>query len=308
MATEPLHDAHQGHEEPNALQKWLTATWEKLKSGQVGNPKWIALIVAVAAIGGGWWYLARSSKKADSALWFNYDLAVTGEGLKEFAADKSTADTEAARIARVNLLRIRQDEGVRGLTAPKLADRLKSAKALEEARDELTKLADEFTRDRTMKAVCLLAAADAELALVGVPKEGVKGIQLDPKPTSRGQVERVTELKRRAAEVVGPDTPAGQRFTADAEKYTKDAAEMYNTGAYLFAAFNEPDAVDLPTEGVKPAIPAPPSGITPSAPGDTPKAPDKLPDPVNPLKPDEKKPDDGPKPGGPLPPTNPEKK
>lgn len=307
MATEPIPDTHHGHDEPNALMKWLAGTWQKLKAGQLGgNPRWLALVVAVALVGGGWWYLSRASKRADSALWLNYDLAQTTEGLQKFVEEKSTGTTDAARIARVNLSRNKAGDGLRGLRAGRLADRQKGAKALEEARDELVKLADEF-KDRTMKAQVLLDAADAEKALIGVPKEGVRVIPLEVKSGSRGQVERVAELTRKAAEAIGPDTDAGKKHAADAERYTRDAADIYTVSGYLHAAFNEPDP-----EEPKPVLPAPPSALTPPVGvipgGDLPKAPDPIPAPVNPIKPDDKKPDDGPKAPPPLAPAAPDKK
>jgi hypothetical protein len=280
----------------------LLSTWEKLKTGQVINPKWLALILAVAAIIGGWWWLSKSSKKADSALWVNYDLAVSPDGMKAFTEDKSTADTDAARYVRVNLQRNKIRDGLYNLTADKLATRLKAAKSLEEARDELTRLADEFKNDRTMKAVCFLAAAEAEKGLIGVPKEGVRAMGLDVKANCRGQVERYAELKRKAAEAIGPTTEAGQKYTAEADKYTKEAGDIYNVSGILNAAFNEADP-----EERKPDLPTPPTGLTPSTPGDAPRTPDKLPDPA---KPDKKKPEEEPKTPTENPPTgtSPEKK
>jgi hypothetical protein len=197
-------------------------------------------------------------------------------------------------------------EGLAGLTFPKLADRQKAAGTLEEVRDELTKLADEFKSDKTLRATCYLLAADAETALVGVPKAGVAAVGFEVKENGRGQVDKVVELKKKAAEAIGANTEAGQKLTADADKLATNAAEVYKVGGLLNAMFNEADPVE------RPAIPP---IITPPAGTDGPKAPAPLPDPLNPLKPDEKKPEEkkpeeGPKPPAPLPPsgTPPEKK
>jgi hypothetical protein len=306
VAAEPLPDAHQGHVEPNALLTWLQSFWDKLKAGQLAGGRWLALLLAVALIGISWWYLARASRQTDSALWTTFSNANTTEGLKQFVELPANAKTDATRIARVNIARNMIREGLPGLAAAKAADRQKAAKAIAEGRDELVGLAAEFTKDRTMKAVCLLAAADAELALVGVPKEGVRVMPLEVQPSSRGQVERAADLLRQAADTVGPDTDAGKKHKATADKYAKDAAEIYKVSGYLHAAFNEPDP-----EEPKPALPPAPAGITPITPADTPKAPDKPIEPVNPLTPpktDEKKPDDGPKPPAPLAPANTDKK
>lgn len=335
MATEPaVRDAHQGHEEPNALQKWLVSTWEKVKTGRVGNPKWFVLILAVGLVVAAWWFLRGSSKKADSALWRAFAGAVSTDGLKEFADLPANAKTEAAQIARVNMQRNRMIEGRMGLRADKLADRLKAAKALEEARDELVKLADEFAKDRTMKAMTLLAAADAEKALIGVPKEGVAVMGLDVKGNGRGQVERYAELLRKAADAVGPApadaakypalVAARDKYIAEADKYTKEAGDVYTACGYIHAAFNEPDAVDKKPEGtsplgglggfggddsLRPFNPLDKSPDGPAKPAEK-KADDKPLKPVEPKgnekKPDEKKPDD--KPLTPIEPKGDEKK
>lgn len=289
-------------DDPSPVLVWLQNTWDKLKSGKIGNPKWIALIVAVGLIAFFWWYLARSSKKSDSALWFNYDLAVTQDGMKVFLDNPANTDTVAGRITRLNLARTRVREGLAGLTAATLADRQKAAATLEQVRDELVTLADEFTADRTLKSTCLLAAADAEQALIGIPKEGIQSVGLEVKQNGRGQVSRVAELKRRAADVIGADTEVGQKLIAEAEKMTQNADQVYQVAGTLNAAFNEPDSI---------AATATPPVSTPPATGEGPKPPDTIPDPVNPAKPDEKKPeekkpeeqkpDEGPKPPAPLP-------
>lgn len=300
------HPHHPPKDDQSPVLVWLLSTWEKLKAGQVGNPKWIALVVGIAAVAVGWWYFARSSKKADSALWYQYDTSLSTDDLKKFADLPVNADTDAARLARRNLARAKLADGLRALNEPtsRRADKLKGVRSIEEARDELAKLADEFKRDKTSKAGCYLDAAEAEKALVGVPKENAtESVVLNAKANGRGQVERVAELTRKAAEVIGDKTDAGQKLLAEADRLVKEAEDIYKVGGYLHAAFNEADPEErkpiLPPLGD--SSPPPPAGGT----SDGPKAPDKIPDPVNPAKPPETKPDDKPKEPAPLPPANP---
>lgn len=289
-------------DDPSPVLIWLQNFWVRLKTGQIGNPKWIAMILGIALIGGAWWFFTYASKKGDSARWVQSDTSLTQDLLKGLTEDKTLADTAIGRIAKLNLSRAKLASGLRDLTATKLADRQKAATNLEEVRDELTKLADEFKSDRTLKTTCLLAAADAETALIGVPKAGVQMVGLDAKQNGRGQVDRVVELKKKAAEAIGDKTEAGTKLMSEADKLAKGADKVYEVAGILNAAFNEPDAFD-PSSALPP-IPKPPAD------GDGPKAPSTLPDPVNPIKPDEKKPDEkkpeeGPKAPAPL---TPEKK
>lgn len=302
------HPHHPPKGDQSPVLVWLLATWEKLKAGKVGNPKWIALVVGIGLIGFGWWYFARSSKRADSALWLHYDTSLSAKDLEKFIELPANADTDAARLARRNLSKAKLTDGLRGLNDPaaRRADKLKAVTSIEEARDELVKLADEIKRDRTSKAGCLLDAAEAEKALVGVPKENATASAvLDAKANGRGQVERVAELTRKAAEAIGDKSDAGQKLHAEADRLGKEADEIYKVGGYLHAAFNEADP-----EERKPILPplggdAPP---TPAGTADGPKAPDKLPDPVNPAKAPDAKPEDKPKDPAPLQPTNPPEK
>jgi hypothetical protein len=300
------HPHHPPKGDQSPVLVWLLAAWDKLKAGQVGNPKWIALAVGIGLVGFGWWYFARSSKKADSALWYQFDTSLSPESLKTFVELPVNADTDAARLGRRNLAKDKLAVALRGLNDPaaRRADKLKAVKAIEEARDELAKLADEFKRDRTSKAGSLLDAAEAEKALIGVPKDGAGDVMLNAKANGRGQVERVAELTRKAAEAIGDKTDAGQKLLAEADRLTKEADDIYKVGGYLHAAFNEADP-----EERKPILP-PLGGDTPPPPAgtDEPKAPDKLPDPVNPAKPADAKPDDKPKEPAPLPPANPPEK
>lgn len=283
--TPPAGDlGHHGHvhTEKNALLDWSKKAWEGLKQGKVGNPKVLLLVLAVAAILGAWWFLANSSKAADSALWYQSDTALNpaeggdaakkAERLNAFADEPSMKDSVAAPIAKLNAIRLRKTEALRKLNGEKLADRLAGADELEKVRDELAKAADWFLKDRTMKAAAFLDAAEAELALVGVPKKDAKPLDADDQK-SRGQVAEYAKLLRSAADAIGPTTEAGKGFTAKVEKYAdKDAvADLYKRLSTFHASFNNPDPTARPTD---PTDPTDPFGGEPGGP----KRPTTLPD------------------------------
>lgn len=284
-ATEPPHTHPHSKAEPNALLEGTKKLWENLKAGKVGNPRVIALVLAVIAIGVAWWFLASSGKRADSLLWYNFDAAQErgSEGLKKFNQEPTHAKTVAGKIATLNDLRLQMDVAMTRLTSSKVkgADRVKAADDLERLRNEVAELAPQFDKDKTMKASAFLAAAEVELALVGVPKKDVT-VLLDVKGGSRGQLAKYADYLKQAAEAVGPNTEAGKQFLADAEKYTTEAtaADLYRRLGAFHANFNNPDPL-------------------PFGPGTDPNAP-KLPDSIPGLTPP--KPDDKPTPDAPKPP------
>jgi hypothetical protein len=81
--------------------------------------------------------------------------------------------------------------------------RTKAIANVEKGRDEMAKLADEFTDDLTLRVQCLRAAGEAELSLVGIPSAASPSQFL-------GTVEKAVEYFNRAAETAGPTTPAGE--------------------------------------------------------------------------------------------------
>lgn len=303
--TPPAGDlGHHGHvhHEKNALLDWTKKAWEGVKHGKVGNPKLLLLLVAVVAIIGVWWFLAKASRDNDSALWSGFDAAgrAIGKGnmdeqlkqLEGYAADQSVKDSVASPILRLNALRLRKTTALRKLTGDKLADRQSAADELEKVREELVKAADWFAKDRTMKAATYLDAAEVELGLIGVPKADAKPLDADDL-RSRGKVDKYAELMRKAADAIGPNTDAGKGFVAKADKYqNKDEAEkLYRRLGDFHISFNNPDPVGRPTD------PSDPSGGFDPIPGGGPRRPTTLPDGPSdkPLAPGE----------GPKPPINP---
>ncbi len=285
-AITPPDQHHHAPAEPNALRDGTKKVWESLKAGKVGNPKVIALLLAVAAIVAAWWFLSRASSQSNSAQWFGLDLALSNEQLKTFADDPSQANTLAAKIAKLNDARLRRDAALPKMTAARLNDRLESADKLEKLRDEFGELAAGLGKDQTLKAMALREAAEIEMGLVGVPKKGV-AVMLNVKESCRGQLEKYADLMKKAADAIGPATDAGKQFLAEADKCSKedDAAKLYRQLGTFHARFNDPDLAPIPAT-TDPNTPKAPDGIggtTPTTnPGELPKPP------VNPF-PEEKK-------------------
>lgn len=277
-ATEPPHTHSHTKAEPNALLEGTKKAWENLKAGKVGNPKVIALVLAVIAIGLAWWFLASSTKKADSLLWFNFDDASRrgSDGLKKFNEEKTQTDTVAGNIARLNDLRLQKDVALGRLTSDKVktADRVKAADDLERVRNDLIELVPKFDKDKTFKAIIYLAAAEVEMSLVGVPKKDVS-VLLDVKGGSRGKLDRYAEYMTKAAETAGTESPAGKEFLAEAQAKSNEttAADLYRRYASFHARFNDPDPVPFGQGTTDPTSPKPPVGI----PGLTPPKPDDKP-------------------------------
>lgn len=283
-ATEPPHTHEHTKAEPNALLLWSKKAWEGLKAGHVGNPRILLLAVAAVAIAAAIWFLLFSSKKTDSALWSGFDQALTNEGLNTFAGDPANANTMAAKIAKLNDLRLRKDLNLRKLTdsRQKLADRVGAADTLEKLRDELSESAGQFKDDRTLKAQSLLAAAEIEMGLIGIPKKGVATMGVDVKGNCRGQLDKYAGLMKQAAEAIGVDSEAGKEILAAADKYSKDpaAGELYRRLGDFHSRFNDPDPID-PTKSTDPNAPKTPDTIPgnpkpgeTTTPGDAPKPPE----------------------------------
>jgi hypothetical protein len=285
----PIHHEHT-KAEPNALLEWSKRAWTGLKEGKVGNPKLLLLVLAVVLILGAWWFLANTSKVNDSALWREFSSALNAGEMKKFAGDPANANSVAAKAVTLNEMRLRKNDAQRKLNAKTLAERQAAADELQKVRDELVTAAGGFT-DRTLKAAALLDAAEAEMALIGVPNKDVTAMGLEVKMNSRGQVSKYAELTRKAAEVVGANTDTGKALTAEADKYAKelDADELYKRLGFFHAGFNNPDPVSRTPEPSDPT-----GGIIPGSDGG-PKSPAGLPE--GPTKPDDKAaPGDLPKP------------
>jgi hypothetical protein len=233
------HGALPAQEEPSTMLVWLKSTWERLKTGQVGSPKILALLVSLALIAGAWYFYSYATKKQNSARWVASQSSVDTESLKTLAADPGLAKTPIGNIASLNLARDTFTSASKNLLSGNFTERQKAAKSLEDVREEMTTLGGKFSSDKSLQATCWLLAADAELALVGVPKEGIQAVGLQVKENGRGQVERVVELKKKVATLMGADTAIGKKLNDEADKLTKDIERVYKANGIFHSAFNE---------------------------------------------------------------------
>lgn len=265
MDTEHRHEL-----EKNDLAAGAAALVKKAKSGDLVPPKVLAGVLAVVLIGGAWYYFSKSSRSAAATTWSKFsDLARTGgtSDLEEFA--KVNATDTPGRLARLEVARTKLGaDGIAKLAVKDVEVRSKAVASIEAARGELTALADEFAGDKTLKASCLLDAAEAELSLVGIPKT--------PGGSDfRGTVAGTVSLLKQAAEVIGSSTPAGEKITKRAAELEANKAQVEEVGVKLNSLLTPPPSLVAPpadTLGTPKApagpipAPAPPAGERPKAP------------------------------------------
>jgi len=244
-------------DESNALVQGLKTLWAKIKSGAFGNRVVLVVIVGAILIGVAWWYLAKVTREAQSKLWLNYESAVGTIGMQTFLDSPDMSKTDAAKLVRLNMVRDKADTAVRKLTYPLQIDRKQGASDAAVSRDELLKLADEFGKDRTVKASALLAAAKVEFALIGIRAESASPLEfnLNPKSGSIGTVEKYAELLKKVSDAVGTTTELGKKYAEQAERAVKDEGETYKIGRELYARFYDADFEPKPNKPIIPAIP-----------------------------------------------------
>jgi hypothetical protein len=228
--------------------------WLRSAVGTV-NGRVVGLLLALGLVAGVWWFFAREGRRADSARWTELEQLSGLASLDKYA--EANPNTVSGRVARLE--EARRKFGPNGVA--KMArrdDRADGIKAVEEARAEFVKLAGEFSGDAVMKAECLAKAAEAELALVGVPKDGSQDF--------RGTVGEATKFLRELAKTVGPETAAGVAATKRADDLEKNADEVRRVGQLLNSQLTPMPIADIKT---------PPSlaPATPSGPVETPKPP-----------------------------------
>ncbi|MBM3982073.1 MAG: hypothetical protein FJ304_17780 [Planctomycetes bacterium] len=236
----PANPSHnEAKQEPTALAKGLKTGWDKFKRGELMGYKWMALILLLVAGVGTTWWIISARRGAESAKWTEWDGLSSPESLKKFIEENPKA--YQARLARLEIARMNLgQEGLDQMYGPqpsqfaddatvkKVRDaRAAAVKNVEKARDEFTALVDEFKSDPVIRVQCMLAVAQAEAALVGIPKEGKVPDPFDLKPLapgdSRGDPAKAIEWLDKAAEAAG-DIPWGK----DAKKLA-DALRNQNT-------------------------------------------------------------------------------
>jgi hypothetical protein len=251
-ATEPKH-------EPTALAAGLTNAWDNFKQGKLlSYPLMALLLIAVALIGGGWWFL-HTQHSADSARWREWDGLSTIPEYQKFAEDKQNANTIQAKLSNLEIARTRLgSEGIDRMfvkaedfmradpskpleAAQKAREARETAvKNVEKAREDFAKLAEDFKNDPVIHVECLLATAKAEAVLVGIPKEG----QLAER---RGNPAKAVELLDKVT-AAAPDTDWGKdaKKLADALRNQNTSDQVVTLQASLFDISSGPSFPTLP--------------------------------------------------------------
>ena len=261
-------------QEPTALESAATGLVDRARAGQLLSPRaarWLGIaLVALLAVGV-WLYLRNANRKAASRTWA--DFAQPGLDLADYAAkNKESVVGRVARLERAR--RLFGPDGVATLAGSDRAARLKGIENIVAARDEFVKLAKEFAGDKTLSATCLSDAAEAELALVGIPKDAAS-------PENLGTVAGATNYLAEAVKIVGQTTKAGEFYEARIVKLRADEPKLLAAGAELNNRFSPPPAFMAPTPGtpgapglggvlLPPGVTLPPNIATPSTARGTP--------------------------------------
>lgn len=248
--------------QPTALAAAATDLAARARTGHFLSPRGyriLGITLVVLLAGGIWYYLTRAGRLAASRQWAA--LAQPDADLADYAANNP--DTLAGKVARLQQARtLLGPQGIATLGGDSREARVKGIENIAQARDQFVTLAAEFDRDKTLKATCLAAAAEAELALVGIPQ--------DANPAEfRGTVAGAVGHLNQAAGVAGQETAAGQAFLARAKELEATAAQVLAAGRELNDRYKLLTPFPAPAGfgPVTPANPAlnPPGPIAPPA-------------------------------------------
>jgi hypothetical protein len=238
-ATHAAHATEAKHE-PNALAQGLTNFWDNFKQGKLLSYPMMALILFVVAGVGVTWWIIRERRIAESARWADLDKRSTPSSLEEFA--KANPNTIQAKLANLEIARLHLgQEGIDRMHAEpqipgdpdseKRAREIREAAVLnvEKARAEFQQCLSDFNHDPTIKVECLWSLAQAEAALVGIPKPG----QLDQR---RGDPAKAVEWYDKVAEAAS-DTPLGKQAKkmADTLRNQNTAQQVATLQASVFS-------------------------------------------------------------------------
>jgi hypothetical protein len=251
---------HRQQLQQNALYAWAENLLENIRSGRLFTTRAFGVLLAVVLAVGVIYYVVRSGKSDKSRVWAEFANATNAKALKDFA--DQNPKSPAAKAARLQDARIvLGPEGLDRLNTKEKGQRAQAIANVEKGRDEMAKLADEFTDDLTLRVQCLRAAGEAELSLVGIPSA--------TSPSQfRGTVEKAVEYFNKAAETAGPTTPAGEADKKKADDLLANREKIVMLGVALN---NQLSIIGLPPIG--------PNDLkTPTAPGGKPIELPALPD------------------------------
>ncbi len=195
----------------------VRAAWQKFKRGELLSYKVMAVVLLIATGVGLLVYMRSQGEVGESKMWLDLELAVTPQDLEKIMTDYPK--TVPAQLAEFHLARIKLGpEGIDQLITGEEKQRQRALAAIESAKESFNKLAPELKDSPVLQAECYLGLAKAELALVGITKEGRPD-------TFRGSPTAAAESLEKLA-AVAEGTPWG-------EEAKKNAAELRAAGGTL---------------------------------------------------------------------------
>lgn len=183
---------------------------------------WVFVVLTIATFTG--WYIAGGSSAEHSELWVkveqdSYDRNPIEDQKQILIGFKQIADnnprTLVGRTARFQRARLSLPLGLEKLYS---TERAKAVENLEDARKLYQELLPECSDDALLAQEALMGAAQAEEALVGVPKEDEPG-------KTYGDLDKALKLYQRLAEKY-PGTYLGEKASARAKKLEESRPEV----------------------------------------------------------------------------------
>lgn len=199
----------------------VRATWQKFKRGELVSYRVMAALLIFAAGLGLFVYMTSQVGVADSKKWLDLELASSPEDLEKITTEYR--DSVPAQLAEFHLARIRlAPEGIDRLVTGDPQDRQRALASIELAKDTFNKMIPELKDSPILQAECYLGLAKAELALVGINKEGrLDAFRGDPKQAAEwleklaGVAEGTPwgdDAKKLAADLRSPDILLGNKI------------------------------------------------------------------------------------------------
>lgn len=178
----------------------IKAVWQKFTRGELVSYRVMAILLLILVGVGVLWFMNFQGNVRDSKQWLDLELASTPEALEEVI--KEHPNSPPAKLAEFHLARIRlAPEGIDKLVTGDPQVRQRALADVEQAKETFAKMAPELKDSPVLQAECYLGLAKAELALVGITKEG----RID---TFRGDPRAAAEYLEKLA-AVADGTPWG---------------------------------------------------------------------------------------------------
>lgn len=199
----------------------VRATWQKFKRGELVSYRVMAVLLIFLAGIGFFVFMNIQHQVSDSKKWLDLELASSPEDLEKITTEYR--DSVPAQLAEFHLARIRlAPEGIDRLVTGDPQDRQKALASIEAAKETFSKMAPELKDSPILQAECYLGLAKAELALVGITKEGrLDAFRGDPRQAAEwlDKLAAVAEgtpwgddAKKLAADLRSPDVQLGQKI------------------------------------------------------------------------------------------------